>query len=210
MYKYYIVALLIILIIIALILKYIINTNDIRIEHVDGTVGSNKTLTPEEAIQNVASMINTGTLTVSNLKVTNSSNILPIGSIIMWYGDQDPKAIPDGWAYCDGSTVNGHKVPDLRGRFILSAESNYKKKTQLKPGPGAINLGPTSNAGNHSHSVTNCIWGYAAIGKRSDHCTKIARTNTTGLHTHNITKGNLTLGNMYPIFHRLIFIMRIR
>ena len=40
---------------------------------------------------------------------------LPVGAIIVWTGG----APPDGWALCDGSTVQGRRTPDLRSRFVL-------------------------------------------------------------------------------------------
>ncbi len=46
---------------------------------------------------------------------------LPLGSIIVWSGSA--AQIPAGWALCDGSTVNGRKTPDLRGRFVVAAGS---------------------------------------------------------------------------------------
>lgn len=63
-----------------------------------------------EAIQSVASLFNENSMTVSNLNITSSLNIIPKGSIIMWTGE----TAPDGWALCDGQ--NG--TPDLRGRFV--------------------------------------------------------------------------------------------
>ncbi len=38
----------------------------------------------------------------------------PLGGIIMWSGT----VAPQGWALCNGTTVNGYKTPDLRGRFV--------------------------------------------------------------------------------------------
>lgn len=42
---------------------------------------------------------------------------LPNGVILLWYGDEC--SIPQGWAVCDGRTVNGRTTPNLRGRFVL-------------------------------------------------------------------------------------------
>ena len=41
---------------------------------------------------------------------------MPKGGIIMWSGTVAD--IPAGFALCDGSTVNGVRTPDLRGRFV--------------------------------------------------------------------------------------------
>ena len=46
-------------------------------------------------------------------------SIQPIGAIIAWYFELDKVPIPEGWALCNGQTVNGIKTPDLRGRSIL-------------------------------------------------------------------------------------------
>ena len=43
---------------------------------------------------------------------------MPIGGIIMWSGDVSTLA--DGWELCDGGTVNGVTIPDLREKFIVS------------------------------------------------------------------------------------------
>lgn len=66
-----------------------------------------------ESIQNVSSIYNTDLMTLTNLNVTGSFNIIPRGAIIMWYGP----IVPVGWLLCDGT--NG--TPDLRGRFVLGS-----------------------------------------------------------------------------------------
>lgn len=81
------------------------------------------------------------TFTASTMVSTTASNdsvdlantqfvhdILPAGSIIMWYGDISN--IPTGWKLCDGSTytVLGTtatvKSPDLRNRFVIGADTD--------------------------------------------------------------------------------------
>jgi microcystin-dependent protein len=56
------------------------------------------------------------------------NSFIPIGSIILWYGDAG--TIPTGWQLCDGSTLtlpNGvvYPTPDLRNRFVVGAGVNY-------------------------------------------------------------------------------------
>jgi len=63
-----------------------------------------------EAISNVSSLYNTSEMTVTNLNVTGTFNLLPKGIILTYNG----ATAPAGWAICDGT--NG--TPDLRGRFI--------------------------------------------------------------------------------------------
>lgn len=48
---------------------------------------------------------------------------LPQYAIIMWSGNED--TIPSGWYICNGQTVSGKTLPDLRERFIVGAGSTY-------------------------------------------------------------------------------------
>lgn len=67
-----------------------------------------------EAVQDIGALYNTqGTAVFPNANIVGSFNVIPQGSIIMWYGDL--LKIPDGWYLCDGQ--NG--TPDLQGRFVL-------------------------------------------------------------------------------------------
>ena len=47
----------------------------------------------------------------------------PLGAIVLWSGSSDN--IPDGWALCNGNTVNDRKTPDLRDRFVPGAGGGY-------------------------------------------------------------------------------------
>ena len=57
--------------------------------------------------------------TLIDQKTTSSSVAFVRGMIMMWSGHCED--IPEGWVLCDGRTVNGFKVPDLRGRFVLAS-----------------------------------------------------------------------------------------
>ena len=65
----------------------------------------------------------TGAVTVGgDLKVAGAITgygTVPVGGIILWSGAEN--AIPNGYALCNGQTVNGRKTPDLRGRFVVGA-----------------------------------------------------------------------------------------
>lgn len=50
----------------------------------------------------------------------NNQPIFPRGMVMMW---NNPSKIPFGWVPCDGRVVDGFKIPDLRGRFILGYSS---------------------------------------------------------------------------------------
>jgi hypothetical protein len=65
------------------------------------------------------------------------NNLMPRGSVIMWYGSQDqlwPKNPDSPWVLCDGITVcpNGDIPPDLRNRFSVGADSEENNVQGVK------------------------------------------------------------------------------
>lgn len=67
-------------------------------------------------------------------------NILPFGSIIMWYGISSN--VPTGWQICDGT--NG--TPDLRNRFVIGADAdNGTTATTSVTGTNAV-IGGSADA----------------------------------------------------------------
>jgi microcystin-dependent protein len=80
-----------------------------------------------EALQNLGSVYNLGTISVNDLKstgnlnVTGSVNFLPKGIIVAWSGT----TVPTGWVLCDGT----NSTPDLRDKFILGAGTVYSPNT---------------------------------------------------------------------------------
>ena len=78
------------------------------------------------------------------------------GMIVMWSGSENK--IPDGWKICNGQEYNGSKIPDLRGRFILGADSTNSDITVGKSGdPDTHSIDSfsipckTKEAGEHQH-----------------------------------------------------------
>jgi microcystin-dependent protein len=86
---------------------------------------------------------------------SKSYKIMPVGAVIMWYGDIEK--IPGGWALCDGQ----RGTPDLRDRFVVGAGHTYPLKDT--GGLSAVTL-YESQIPSHSHSVsineTNISRGY--------------------------------------------------
>lgn len=86
----------------------------------------------------------------ANIDVTNNSddlastgfvhNILPYGSVVMWYGRRTK--IPTGWVICDGT--NG--TPDLRNRFVVGADGDYSPTGTFRS-PGSSISGVFSATG---------------------------------------------------------------
>lgn len=122
--------------------------------------------------------------TVQN--VVNTAVYTP-GMIILWYGD--PNQVPQGWVLCDGRILNGIKIPDLRGAFVVGANSTYKLGKYYGSNSKSITLA-VKNLPPHKHTV---------------------KTEPAGSHNHtfndyymlengnyNAVSGKITAGNKYP------------
>jgi hypothetical protein len=75
--------------------------------------------------------------------------LMPIGMIIMWYGDYT--TIPAGWTLCSGGTVNGYTAPPLHGRFVVGCWPGY-----VSPAGHAFSAGASGGtAGDlvHTHPI---------------------------------------------------------
>ena len=102
----------------------------------------------DEAVQNIASLYNQGTLTVTNMNVTGAFNLLPKGIVVAWSGS----AVPGGWILCDGN--NG--TPNLSNAFVLGGPIGSIGQTG-----GAWNYTLTaSQLPNHTHSMPqgDAVW----------------------------------------------------
>lgn len=76
-------------------------------------------------------------------------DFLPAGFICFWDGTR--AEIPTGWHECDGSTVNGMDLPDMRDRFPLGAGAVH---AALSTGGAATISNSTGTAALESHVVT--------------------------------------------------------
>jgi hypothetical protein len=102
--------------------------------------------------------------------------LLPIGTILMWYGSV--ATIPSGWSICNGS--NG--TPNLTGSFVLHADGSTYVPSQTG---GAASVTPTtSTAGQHDHTgVDGLAGGHTPTGV----------TDTQGSHDHTGDTGATAL-----------------
>lgn len=103
------------------------------------------TETPQE---NPTKVEITGDLNVTGKIQQGGNELLPAGSIIMWYG---AAPAPKGWAICDGT----NKTPDLRGRFVIGADEQFAYKSS----GGAKGLGVQKTiVGSGSYLIkTECV-----------------------------------------------------
>ncbi len=144
---------------------------------------------------------------------------IPLGGIIMWSGS----TAPNGWALCDGSTVNGRQTPDLRGRFVLAsgqggglANRTYGQTGGEENHTLSWNEMPVHNHGvndpGHAPQIYNddsrAGWNsgaYYASDRRQS--TSWSLTQWTGISIQNA--GNGWGHNTMPPFYVLAFIMRV-
>jgi microcystin-dependent protein len=135
---------------------------------------------------------------------------LPIGSIIAWTRGTPP----EGWALCDGSTVQGRRTPDLRSRFVLGqgqgsgltgrsvgqvggaeaytlTEANFAAHRHVFDPPGTW----ADRVGGHNHSYqthsANVGWAipemYVATSDTDSRHLHTARTVSHGSHQHALS-----------------------
>jgi microcystin-dependent protein len=72
----------------------------------------------------------------NNVLTTDKNGVMsfaafPKGTIMMWNGNET--TIPQGWVLCMGQTIEGFKVPDLRGRIPIgyNTDSSLLPKREL-------------------------------------------------------------------------------
>ncbi|MEY3276943.1 MAG: hypothetical protein RL153_2211, partial [Verrucomicrobiota bacterium] len=74
---------------------------------------------------------------------------IPLGGIVVWTGGTPPQ----GWALCDGRTVNGRRTPDLRSRFVVGQGQGAGLTARFvgqTGGEESVSL-DFFNMGSHSH-----------------------------------------------------------
>ena len=165
--------------------------------------GQNVTISGNVSVKNTGSLVGYGTI--------------PVGGIIMWSGSN----VPDGWALCNGQTSNGHKTPDLRGRFIVGSNSGTSGyNVNDKGGKDAQTLteeqmpshrhwytgdDQLGNARDSAYDSSN--WGLSVVvggydaNSSTEGAARVWKTSATG--------GGQAFDNR-PAYYALAFIMRVK
>lgn len=141
----------------------------------------------------------------------------PINAIVAYSGGS--ATLPSGWYVCNGGTVSGTVLPDLRSRFIYGAASALELGTTGGGTAHTHTSGATSTDGSHVHSVSASTGGPSAttsvgtsIGgssaASSGHVHYISgNTQSGGSHSHTV--GTSGSGSNLPPFIKLYYITRL-
>ncbi len=110
----------------------------------------------------------TGKTLAANCSETLSTTDVPIGTVIDWYRPDTTTAIPEGYAICDGSTINDSRSP-WDGKALPSLSQKFVRgEVQL------ANIGSSGGSSTHTHTTS------------IDHDHASATTSNSGKnHTHN-------------------------
>lgn len=83
---------------------------------------------------------------------------VPIGTVIDWFRASGAIPIPDGWQFCDGSSItdlrspiNGFTTPDLRDKFVRGKTTTASGTTS--GGSDTVNLQHSHTVNSHTHST---------------------------------------------------------
>ena len=146
---------------------------------------------------------------------------IPIGGIIMWSGTTGT-SLPSNWKLCDGSTYNGIKTPDLRGRFVLSSANNglsvngfvglgvglTPRSVDAIGGAETVSL-TESQMPSHNHKFSGYKYQPYAYSSPGDVISSPKQSDWVGSTLETTNAGSGTAHENMPPFYVLAFIMRI-
>ena len=150
-----------------------------------------------------------GNLTVSG--AVSGYGSVPVGTILLWSGAANN--LPPGWALCDGSTVNGNKTPDLRGRFVVGyhpGDGDYNS-----PGKTGGETRHTLNVDelpSHKHNISVKTVGYSgSYNSKAEAATYDSQSENHGWR--DISSASTGSGQPHenrPPYYTLCYIMRVK
>jgi microcystin-dependent protein len=159
-----------------------------------------------ESIEVKGGMLVSGNLEVSG--AISGFGTVPVGGIIMWSGSENE--IPDGWALCNGQTVEGQTTPDLRARFVVGAGGAYAVGDT--GGAETVTL-TVKQIPAHSHSISAKTVGYSGSFN--------SLPEAVTFESSSINNGWMPVGHSHvagldqahenrPPYYALSFIMRVK
>lgn len=141
----------------------------------------------------------------------------PINAIVAYSGGS--ATLPSGWYVCDGRTISGTVLPDLRSKFIYGASVDGDLADTGGTASHTHTSGATSTDGSHVHSVSASTGGPSAttsvgtsIGgssaASSGHVHYLSgSTQSSGSHSHTV--GTSGSADNLPPYVKLYYITRL-
>lgn len=140
----------------------------------------------------------------------------PIKAIVAYSGGS--ATLPSGWYVCNGGTVGGTVLPDLRSKFIYGASIDGDLASTGGSATHTHTSGDTSTDGSHTHSVSATTGGPSStygVGSGTSgnvasgtHVHSInASTQSGGSHSHTV--GTSGSASSLPPYVKLYYITRL-
>jgi len=140
----------------------------------------------------------------------------PVNAIVAYSGGS--ATLPSGWYVCNGGTISGTVLPDLRSKFIYGASIDGDLAATGGTASHTHTGGNTSTTGSHSHSVsattggpsatTGVSAGSGATSATASHTHNVnASTQSSGSHSHTV--GTSGSGSNLPPYVKLYYITRL-
>lgn len=140
----------------------------------------------------------------------------PVNAIVAYSGGS--ATLPSGWYVCNGGTIGGTVLPDLRSKFIYGASVDGDLAATGGTVDHTHTSGATSTSGSHVHSVSattsgpsatyNALSGGASGAATASHTHSInASTQSGGSHSHTV--GTSGSADNLPPYVKLYYITRL-
>ncbi len=151
-----------------------------------------------------------GNLSVKNTGALSGYGTIPVGGIIMWSGS----SVPDGWALCNGQTVNGVQTPNLVDRFIYGSNLVNVRGTG---GSDKVTLS-VNNLPSHNHLYAGDDMldringnGYTTrvVGYPGNYDATSSASGSGAVYRTSDTGSGQSFSIMPP-YYKLAFIMRVK
>ena len=217
--------------------------SELKVDRIEPALANKITLSPSVSFENATGLVKflvdstsvtvTGPLKVgtiiSDVNTGTSRQILtsqgaslppiwtdnfPIGGIIMWSGNS--ATVPNGWAICNGFTVNGITTPDLTNKFVVGVGTEFGNTLKTSGGnKDAVVVSHTHEITDPGHTHLMLDWSGSTSGNGKFGVGSQGRegvnppmsTNTTGIAI--LGKGESGVNKNLPPFVALYYIMRV-
>ena len=158
----------------------------------------------DAAVKSVAASGNATAGRVASTGAVSGYGTIPVGGIITWSGAAS--AIPDGWALCNGQTVNGRYTPNLSDRFIVGAGGTYSRGTIGGAKEVSLTLAEMPS---HRHEYKYRSYDLVLSWKNQRHFYTVSQGSIDQSAYTEYTGGNQPHENRPP-YYALCYIMRVK